>query len=200
MILYETTKNNWSFQTILARRQNCLLGGMLVALRSGYTLLCSTGLSGSILIVVWQWLRLLGTSFDYRMTAQKLRLVGVLCHVPLLGARGPNVDVICGIHMCTGHGNNALVRYSTLQHSRWARARFRLWIIKNLGPTKICFKCWGEWMFNAECSWYGKSMGCPRQPGLVIFIIIEIFWLDKRTNEKLAVLVPLYLIDLAAVQ
>ncbi len=30
---YATTKNNWSFQTILTRRQNCLLGGMLVALR-----------------------------------------------------------------------------------------------------------------------------------------------------------------------
>ncbi len=28
----ELTKNNWSFQTILTRRQNCLLGGMLVAL------------------------------------------------------------------------------------------------------------------------------------------------------------------------
>ncbi len=29
---YATTKNNWSFQTILTRRQYCLLGGMLVAL------------------------------------------------------------------------------------------------------------------------------------------------------------------------
>ena len=29
---YATTKNNWSFQTILTRRQNCLLGGVLVAL------------------------------------------------------------------------------------------------------------------------------------------------------------------------
>ncbi len=27
-----TTKNNWSFQTILTGTQNCLLGGMLVAL------------------------------------------------------------------------------------------------------------------------------------------------------------------------
>ena len=30
---YATTKNTWSFQTILTRSQNCLLGGMLVALR-----------------------------------------------------------------------------------------------------------------------------------------------------------------------
>ena len=29
---YATTKNNWSFQTIMTRRQNCLLGCMLVAL------------------------------------------------------------------------------------------------------------------------------------------------------------------------
>ncbi len=34
---YATTKNDWSFQTILTRRQNCLLGGMLVALRMCYT-------------------------------------------------------------------------------------------------------------------------------------------------------------------
>ncbi len=31
-VWYATTKNNWSFQTILTSRHNCLLGGMLVAL------------------------------------------------------------------------------------------------------------------------------------------------------------------------
>ena len=36
---YATTKNNWSFQTILTRRQNCLLGGMLVALRPPHRIL-----------------------------------------------------------------------------------------------------------------------------------------------------------------
>ncbi len=41
------TKNNWSFQTIFTRRQNCLLGGMLVALTHYRVIMlvtfCNTG-------------------------------------------------------------------------------------------------------------------------------------------------------------
>ena len=77
---YATTKNNWSFQTILTSRHNCLLGGMLVALKPYLGVFWYAGQLEwliyllSVGFICWYWNIGYHISYDFWVSSSKSTL------------------------------------------------------------------------------------------------------------------------------